>query len=92
MSVSKVAELHLALDTARRVAVPRTPLDDLTVREKMVLHAMMRGEAAGWIARYHQVSILTVCTHIRSVLAKLDVRSKLEAVSRASRESWFGHS
>ena len=89
MSVSKVAELHEALVAARRVAVPRTPLDDLTARERLVLQAMMRGEAAGRIARDHQVSILTVRTHIRSVLTKLDVHSQLEAVSRATREGWF---
>lgn len=89
MSVSKVAELHQVLDAARRVAVPRTPLDALTAREKLVLRAMMRGEAAARIARDHQVSILTVRTHIRSVLAKLDVHSQLEAVSRATREGWF---
>lgn len=89
MSVSRVAELQQALGASRRVAVSRSPLDDLTAREKLVLQSMMRGEAAARIARDHQLSVLTVRTHIRSVLTKLDVHSQLEAVSRASREGWF---
>lgn len=92
MSQSRIADLRHALETARRVAVVRTPVDDLTAREKLVLQAMMRGEAAGRIARDHQVSVLTVRTHIRSVLTKLDVHSQLEAVSRATREGWFNES
>lgn len=88
MSVSKVNELRRLLGEARRVQT-NSPFETLTGREKEVLHAMLRGEAAGRIARDQRVSILTVRSHIRSVLSKLDVHSQLEAVSLATREGWF---
>jgi DNA-binding NarL/FixJ family response regulator len=89
MSVSKVSELRQTLVAARRTVVQATPFDALTAREKAVLHAMLRGEAAGRIARDQQVSVLTIRAHIRSILSKLDVHSQLEAVSLATREGWY---
>jgi DNA-binding NarL/FixJ family response regulator len=89
MSVSKVIELRQALETERRTAVHSSPIDALTAREKAVLQAMLRGEAAGRIARDQQVSVLTVRAHIRSILSKLGVHSQLEAVSLAAREGWY---
>ena len=88
MSVSKVTELRRLLEEARR-ARTSSPFEALTGREKEVLHALLRGEAAGRIARDQRVSVLTVRSHIRSVLSKLDVHSQLEAVSMATREGWF---
>lgn len=88
MSVSKVTDLRRLLDETRR-ARPSSPFDSLTGREKEILHAMLRGEAAGRIAHNHRISVFTVRSHIRSVLAKLDVHSQLEAVSLAAREGWF---
>jgi DNA-binding NarL/FixJ family response regulator len=89
MSVSKVIELRQALETERRTAVHSSPIDALTAREKAVLQAMLRGEAAGRIARDQQVSVLTVRAHIRSILSKLGVHSQLEAVSLAASEGWY---
>ena len=88
MSVSKVTELRRLLEEARR-ARTSSPFEALTGREKEVLHSLLRGEAAGRIARDQRVSVLTVRSHIRSVLSKLDVHSQLEAVSMATREGWF---
>lgn len=89
MSVSKVAELRSLLDRTRRLAQTYSPFDALTGREKEVLDAMLRGNAAGRIARDQGISVFTVRAHIRSVLAKLNVHSQLEAVSLAKQEGWF---
>lgn len=62
--------------------------DLLTPRERQVLDALIQGHAAGWIARDHETSLLTVRTHIRSILHKLDVHSQLEAVSLARLTHW----
>lgn len=92
MHTSKVLELRATLDKARREHDAPSPFDYLTVREKQILAAIMDGHAAGRIARDHSVSILTVRSHIRSMLAKLGVHSQLEAVSLATREQWFDRS
>lgn len=89
MSAAKIAELQQSLDDARREHARQTPLHSLTPKEQDVLHAMTLGHAAGRIARDHGVSVLTVRSHIRSVLLKLDVHSQLEAVSLAAHEGWF---
>jgi DNA-binding NarL/FixJ family response regulator len=88
MSLSRVAELRSLIEHARRSRVS-SPFDSLTVREKEVLHAMLRGEAAGRVARDQRISVFTVRAHIRSVLFKLNVHSQLEAVSLATNEGWF---
>ena len=58
-------------------------LDGLTRREMEVLRLLAAGADASTIAAQLHVSPLTVRTHIRSVLAKLDVHSQLQAVAKA---------
>jgi len=58
-------------------------LDALTRREMEVLRLLAAGGDASTIAAQLHVSPLTVRTHIRSVLAKLDVHSQLQAVAKA---------
>ena len=89
MTASKVIELRETLEASRRVHMPTSPFDALTTREREVLQAMLGGQAAGRIARDQRVSVLTVRSHIRSVLSKLNVHSQLEAVSLATKEGWF---
>ena len=89
MSAAKVAELQAALRVARREEAQASPLQALTGKERAVLKALTRGHSAGRIARDQGVSILTVRTHIRNLLLKLDVHTQLEAVVMAARERWF---
>ena len=89
MSTSRIIELRKSLDDSLRKQARRTPLASLTPKEQDVLRAIMLGHAAGRIARDHDVSVLTVRSHIRSVLSKLGVHSQLEAVSLAASEGWF---
>lgn len=89
MPAAKLIELRKSLDDARRQLARPSPVDALTSKEREVLQAMMRGLSAGRMARDQQVSVVTIRTHIRNVLLKLDVHSQLEAVSMAGREGWF---
>lgn len=72
------AVLDVLLADADR-AVDPGPLEGLTGRERDVLRGLMVGKAGKEIARDLQLSGHTVRTHIRSVLGKLGVHSRLEA-------------
>lgn len=60
-------------------------LDDLTEREKEILQLLAEGMRNEEIAQKLFISPQTVQTHIRNVLGKLRVHSKLEAVAFAVR-------
>jgi DNA-binding NarL/FixJ family response regulator len=61
---------------------------ELTTRESEVLGALMRGKSADAIANESVVSVATIRTQIRSILAKLGVNSQLAAVARAQQVRW----
>jgi two-component system nitrate/nitrite response regulator NarL len=63
-------------------------LDLLTPCEAEILTHLMHGRGAPEIARLRQVSLHTVRTQSRRMMAKLDVTSQLTAVSLAYRVSW----
>jgi DNA-binding NarL/FixJ family response regulator len=52
----------------------------LTVREKEVLQLLAEGKANEDVATELTISVHTAQTHVRNILGKLGVRSKLEAV------------
>ena len=58
----------------------------LTPREREVLARLVRGEGTTRMARSMGVQLSTARTHIDSVLIKLGVHSRLEAVAYAVRE------
>jgi DNA-binding NarL/FixJ family response regulator len=69
------AERHRrAQQLAKRLAL-------LTTREREILDDIVAGRRAGVVAEARNLSVTTVRTHIRAVLAKLDVSSQLEAVA-----------
>ena len=57
----------------------------LTPREAEILRALAAGETTNQIAETLGISALTVQSHVKSVLAKLGVHSKIEAVTLAWR-------
>ncbi|MDQ3763846.1 MAG: response regulator transcription factor [Actinomycetota bacterium] len=59
----------------------------LTPREREILDCLVGGLRAGTIAEKFTVSVATVRTQIRSILAKLEVSSQLEAVALAKQRS-----
>jgi DNA-binding NarL/FixJ family response regulator len=56
-------------------------LSRLSPREREVLGLLAEGKRAAAITEHFAVSMPTVRTHIRSILAKLEVGSQLEAVA-----------
>ena len=71
--------------TARRLTAERgaltAKLDRLSQREREVLAMLAQGRRAQAVAEHFVVSLATVRTQIRAVLAKLEVSSQLEAVA-----------
>lgn len=79
-------ELNQArIDRARRLE----PFAQLTERERDTLLALASGRSVHEIARDWTLSEATIRTHVRSVLAKLNVPSQLTAVSVALRSGWI---
>jgi DNA-binding NarL/FixJ family response regulator len=61
----------------------------LTRREASVLQALARGKSPEDVARESYVSLNTIRTQIRGILAKLDVNSVVGAVGLAYRTEWI---
>jgi DNA-binding NarL/FixJ family response regulator len=62
-------------------------LSRLSVREREVLELIAEGHRAASIAEHFVVSMTTVRTQIRAILAKLEINSQLEAVALIRKES-----
>jgi DNA-binding CsgD family transcriptional regulator len=68
------------------LTLPKAP--PLTDREKEILRWVAAGLQNKEIAHKLGISLATVRNHIHNILEKLDVHSKLEAVSLAFRQGW----
>jgi two-component system, NarL family, response regulator YdfI len=66
-------------------AAPVSPLSSLSPRERELLELVASGLSNKAIARRLELSINTVKYHLASVFAKLDARTRAEAVSAAAR-------
>jgi two-component system nitrate/nitrite response regulator NarL len=69
--------------TTRRPATTAHDLHHLTAREGEVLDGLARGASTSALASALHVSPATARTHVHSVLAKLGVHTRLEAVAYA---------
>src|SRR5207245_2936284 len=67
----------------------RGPATPLTPRELEVLRELSLGHDNESVAKTLKMSPNTVRTHVQNILSKLNVHSKLEAVSRGIREGWI---
>jgi pimeloyl-ACP methyl ester carboxylesterase/DNA-binding CsgD family transcriptional regulator len=72
-----------------RPVAPPSGVDDLTPRQREVLHLVARGLDNGSIAEALFISPKTVRNHVSNVFAKLGVSHRGEAVARG-REAGFG--
>jgi two-component system nitrate/nitrite response regulator NarL len=57
----------------------------LTPRETEILRSLAAGRTTTQVAEHLGISALTVQSHVKSILAKLGVHSKIEAVTLAWR-------
>jgi DNA-binding NarL/FixJ family response regulator len=64
-------------------------LGELTEREREILQLLAEGMRNEGIAHKFFISPQTVQTHVRNLLAKLGVHSKLEAVAFAVKHGWI---
>ncbi len=85
--------LSSSVRAARRAIRARSPRQEtvsprcpLTPREREVLARLVRGESTSAMARSMGIRLSTTRTHVDSVLIKLGVHSRLEAVALAVRE------
>jgi two-component system, NarL family, nitrate/nitrite response regulator NarL len=64
------------------------PFEQLTTREAEVLGLLMQGRGVKDVARESYVSVATVRTQVRSILAKLQAGSQVVAIARAREVGW----
>jgi DNA-binding NarL/FixJ family response regulator len=86
LSLADVPNLIGRLQRARqRESEARRSFDLLTAREHQILVLLAHGRSTTETAAALHISPLTVRSHVKSILAKLGVHSKVEAVSYALR-------
>ncbi len=86
--VAKTADPAELLSTIRGTtrATPVSPTaDPLTVREREVLHLLLRGLSNAEIASLMTIELSTVKSHVRAVLRKLHVTSRRDLIGPAVR-------
>jgi DNA-binding NarL/FixJ family response regulator len=89
LTLSEREDLLRELHTARRADQDRAaPFLRLSPREQAVLTRLAAGDSAETIAAHSYVSLATVRSQIRAVLAKLGVSSQLAAVALARSADW----
>ena len=81
LAIAPAMTLKLAhmLQTVQRNNTMEDPLATLTVREREILQHLSRGETNKAIARALNISHDTVKLHVRHILAKLNLTSRVEA-------------
>lgn len=94
MLLDAIRDVHaggapMAASIARKVVhafrKPTLAADALTAREQDVLDRLIEGKSNRQIAEELFISLNTVATHIKQIYQKLHVRSRTEAVARATR-------
>jgi len=88
MPEADLAAVLQELDGGRGASAGRLALHRLTPREAEILRALAVGDAIPDIAEALGISALTVQSHVKNILAKLGVHSRLEAVTLAWRHGF----
>ena len=63
----------------KQTAVPESPLEKLTVKERQILELVHEGKTNKEIAALNFVELTTVKTHLNNLYAKLEVNSRKSA-------------
>jgi DNA-binding NarL/FixJ family response regulator len=85
MPERQLAPVLEQLRNGRTAPTGRRLLQRLTPRETEILRAIAAGDTTSQVAAQLGISALTVQSHVKSILAKLGVHSKIEAVTLAWR-------
>ena len=88
LGVSAAGSGGYARELSAEETAIRRRFEQITRREAEVLGLLMAGQQVGEIASGRFVSESTVRTQVKSILAKLQVRSQLGAVGLAHRVGW----
>jgi DNA-binding NarL/FixJ family response regulator len=72
-------------------SIPPRAFPDLTNREREILHLIAQGHNNTAIVAYLHISLKTVQNHVASILSKLQVASRAQAIIRA-RDAGLGES
>lgn len=71
---------HFVDRSAPEATAPQQPVEGLSARETEVLALIGRGRSNAEIAEDLVISVATVKSHVRHILAKLDLRDRVHAV------------
>jgi PAS domain S-box-containing protein len=82
-----LGEIGSSLDGPAPALLPDLPIRPLTSRQRDVLRLIAKGESAKGIATRLNISPATARNHTQRILAKLGVRSKVEALAVAFRRN-----
>lgn len=85
MQSNSLPTLVVIEQVATKIEAIPVPKSILSPREQEVLELIARGFSYSEIAELKGLSVHTIQTHIRSLYAKLEVHSKMEAVVEATR-------
>jgi DNA-binding NarL/FixJ family response regulator len=85
LPASHLAALVHLVDRPHVSDNPRDRMRKLTRREREILSLLAQGRTTSDIARTLSISVLTVQSHVKNLLAKLGVHSKVEAIRYAWR-------
>lgn len=77
-----IAARVLDVFTGSRPAVPQEAFPTLTARERELLHLIAQGVSNAQIAQLLSLSTKTVANYVSSILGKLQIASRAEAVQR----------
>ena len=71
------------------VPPPRNPLDELSPREKEIVARIVEGQSTRQMAFAMNITVATVRTYVKNVLAKLGAHSRLQLAAVASRNGFL---
>ena len=81
--------LNISLATSASISDKTTHLTSLTPKETRILTLLTEGYSNQALSSALQVSESTIRTHLRNINAKLDVKSRMQAVARARQLGWL---
>ena len=67
----------------------KKPQELFTKREREIIKSIVEGKASSQIAEELSISVHTVSTHRKNILAKANCKTPIELAAKAYKESWI---